>query len=130
MKIYSLTDGWRNIIGRYTEIRAHVLPPNPVYLQCVSAPDVHGPLLMMIGSDSDLASALASPDNLGTWDATCVTRESCRVLVLVGRDVTGSTVGIYIRWYEDTQPRGLGGHGVSVDLTHVQTSIITCHLSS
>ena len=130
MKIYSLTDCWRNIIGRYTEIRAHVLSPNPVYLQRVSAPDVHGSLLMMIGSDSDLASALASPHNLGTWDATCMTRESCRVLVLVGRDVTGSTVGINIRWYEDTQPRGLGGHGVSVDLTHVQTSIVTCHLSS
>ena len=127
MKINSLADSWRNIICCNTEIRSHVLSPDPMYLQRISAPHIHGSLLMMIGSDPDLTPALAPPHNLGTRHAICVTREAGRVLVLACGHVTGSAVGVYIRRDEDAEPRGLGGHRVRVDLAHVQTAVISRH---
>ena len=47
--------------------------------------------------------------------------------MLPGGDVSGGPGHVDIGGDLDTEPGGLRGHGVSVDLTHVQAPVIQAH---
>ena len=41
VQVYPLADGGRHVVAGDAEVSPHVLAPHPMYLKCISGPDVH-----------------------------------------------------------------------------------------